>query len=1314
MLFRRVLGTVYHVSVYCIGILVLVTAVGATLIRLTLPDIGEYRSEIEDWLGRNGGYPVTIQSMRADWQGWTPRLLLTNIDLLNQAGTHTLTGFDKTYIEIAPIKSLLQWQLIPRRLIISGVQLSVERLADGSIFVAGISIDEQPDVEPLEMSDWLLKQDRIVIQNAQIEWLDAGHNQPPVLLSAVSLELRSDGDRAQGDGYCELPGKYGRSLHFAFDATGDLMSTAWTGDLYMQLDAVKPDNWYRQYQPAGIRTAGGQADMQIWSHWRDARMQSIEGRLSYHDFAAQSAQGDLQVEQLAYSFNGRRDQYRDWQWRLLLDTLVTENGVWPESGFAFAANRPADKDVNQYFAISFDYLKLDDVVPLLDGINFIPGAVKERIVSAGISGELTHGNVVYQQRQRAEDIFSYDLTVARLNTDSVAELPGVSAFSGRLSGSARHLHAGFRRDNVQFVLPGELPGTSPLLQLDGDIHAQWRDGQWSFFTDALTLGTGGHKLKLQGNYNNHDVDYGPQLNLFAELTTDKLDKLYELIPATDDFQLKQWMQRTIQGGYLDSARFVLRGKPGDFPFRHNEGRFQGRFNVTDMLFEYSPKWPPMSELDAEVAIDNVAMIATAVDGRMFDAQIHPGGNMRVADMTLRPKQFELTGKVTGQTDDLNNFINGSPLTAHKILGPLTNNLSAGGILLDLDMFMAIRSPTIKPRITGNIDFSDATLSTPDKKIHIEKINGPLGFTRTSVNADGLSAEMDQHPVRLSIKGPGNGPDELAALTITGRADQDFLTGQLAERVPQLQHFSGVLNRYMQGDIEWQAVINYVREADEIRQYLTLSSDLHGMAINLPAPVGKPTWDRTSLSIRKQLGGAPQTSLRYNDAILALFKQAADTKKLQQLQIALGTNRVPDIDPALRGLFIGGATDQLSFRQWSDTLKGFAKPAGNGATGFVSGNDIHVDLAVGDLDFYRQHFSDIHITAARSQGSWRVQPVAPGISGSITTPAHFADDYVITAELDRLTLDKRDGDNGEVGAALDPLAFPALDINVKNFVFRDMQLGSLRLLTTRIGNGLSVEDIRLHKDDMEINGRGVWSSSPATQETSFSAELRANKMRTMLETFGYYGSSIKKGKTTMEWDTTWPGSPMDFSLDEMRGNLNIEVEKGRILEVDPAAGRLFGLLSLQTLPRRLSLDFTDLLAKGLAFDKIEGNFEFSRGDAYTNNLQLVGPTANVNISGRTGLMQQDYDQIATVTPQVADNLPVASALFGPVGIGVGAMLYLASNMFSSLNNSIDNILRYQYAITGPWQNPTIEKLKPHTSQAEEKLSQFPDPANLQNK
>ena len=204
-------------------------------------------------------------------------------------------------------------------------------------------------------------------------------------------------------------------------------------------------------------------------------------------------------------------------------------------------------------------------------------------------------------------------------------------------------------------------------------------------------------------------------------------------------------------------------------------------------------------------------------------------------------------------------------------------------------------------------------------------------------------------------------------------------------------------------------------------------------------------------------------------------------------------------------------------------------------------------------------------------------------------------------------------------------------------------------------------------------------------------LTGNKASKVMEQFGFSGNNIKGGVTEINALLHWPNSPQLFDLKHLSGNLDLKIVDGRFKDIEPGAGRIFGLLSVQSLPRRLSLDFKDLFKKGFSFDNIEGSFSIDGGHAHTDGLVMNGPSAKIEISGRTGLVAQDYDQKAIVSPALSNSIPVASALFGPVGIGAGAVYYIGQKVFKSLPERVDNFLKQEYSIEGSWKSPKIERL-----------------------
>jgi uncharacterized protein YhdP len=180
---------------------------------------------------------------------------------------------------------------------------------------------------------------------------------------------------------------------------------------------------------------------------------------------------------------------------------------------------------------------------------------------------------------------------------------------------------------------------------------------------------------------------------------------------------------------------------------------------------------------------------------------------------------------------------------------------------------------------------------------------------------------------------------------------------------------------------------------------------------------------------------------------------------------------------------------------------------------------------------------------------------------------------------------------------------------------------------------------------------------------------------------------KAGK--MEFNLTWEGAPTAAALAQAMGHVQLSLEKGQVTGIKPGAGRVLGLSSIAALPRRLALDFSDLTDKGLAFDSVHGDFDLRDGNAYTENVLLKGPAAEIGLIGRIGLKNKDYDQTAVVTGNVGNSLsiPVASALVG--GPVVGAAVLLFTQVFKQ---PLKGLARGYYHITGSWDNPTVERIK----------------------
>jgi uncharacterized protein YhdP len=274
-----------------------------------------------------------------------------------------------------------------------------------------------------------------------------------------------------------------------------------------------------------------------------------------------------------------------------------------------------------------------------------------------------------------------------------------------------------------------------------------------------------------------------------------------------------------------------------------------------------------------------------------------------------------------------------------------------------------------------------------------------------------------------------------------------------------------------------------------------------------------------------------------------------------------------------------------------------------------------------------------------------------------------------------------------GSEPDPRQSPPLVLTATDLRLDGAALGGLRLVAMPQSGGIRLTELDLSSDRQRISASGEWLRTIAGQVTRLRATLRSQDLGETLSGFGYSGTGIARGETEAELDLEWTAALPDVTLDRMEGRLQFQVGPGQLLDIDPGMGRMVGVFSLQNLIRRLSFDFSDLFQPGMGFDQISGEFTFSKGQAFTNNLMIEAPAAQILIQGRTGLKARDYDQYITVTPRLGGTLPLAGALAG--GPAVGAAVFLAERL---LRKGIEQVTRYRYVLKGSWDDPVLEPLQ----------------------
>ncbi len=577
-------------------------------------------------------------------------------------------------------------------------------------------------------------------------------------------------------------------------------------------------------------------------------------------------------------------------------------------------------------------------------------------------------------------------------------------------------------------------------------------------------------------------------------------------------------------------------------------------------------------------------------------------------------------------------------------------------------------------------------------LSLEDVNGDAHFTRNEIWANDIDALYHGEPVKLTIPKIDRSESGSEQFVISGLANKTFIINQLTTFYPSLYSMSDNINKYYTGESKWTLSLKKSRiDNESITREVEFNSDLYGIALNLPYPFDKKMQETRSLNIKTKLTDLSIDKININyDSTVFTDIIVDNTQDLMVKHILIGAGQQHPETPVSSNISIQGELKQLNLSEWISLFNpGEVSQYRNNKSD--KSQTITGDIYVRDLRMIDNNFNDVNINLSNPPEGWKIIFDSEQIKGQaqfVKADKNHTDHLHI--DLEKLSLKGSDNDKSKSQTAIDKI--PNLEINIDTFTYKDNDLGHVNLQTSKLENGININNLSIIKPDFSIYTTGKWTRIDDVDRSDFHVKLKANSIETMLSTFNYNTANIKDGETTIEMIAKWTDTPMNLSIDKLDGELDMRIGKGQFLDISPKAGRLFGLLSLQTLPRRLALDFTDIFNKGFTFDSIEGNFSIEQGHAYTNNLEMTGPSMNIMVSGRTGLVTEDYDQVATVTPKVSDSLPVASALFGPIGVGVGAVIYLAGELFESIPKKIDKILRIQYSITGSWDNPNIEKIK----------------------
>ena len=1257
-------------------------AIFLSILRVLTPMAPEYREDIESFLTALLDQPVSVKTVEARWKGLGPILILGNVQLLGKDGKVALVHFDEAQIGISALESIKEGKLVPGSFKVIGADLSIRRYKDGHIRVKGFSASsiepgsEQEDV----FSQWLFSQRELGLENSRIDWRDDKIGAKPLHFTNINLHLNNNGDQHTLKGDVKLPATLGQYFSFHLDFKGDLRSPeAWAGEMAATGESIHIAQLLGSKKVLGFG-ADGIVDFKVDTSWSKGRMDELEGTIGLTDFKLSS----IKIKKSVVYDRIASDVVWERGWDISLRNLEVVRGssVWPKTFLHFTSS-----DNESTFNMNAGFIRAEDITDLLLISNQLEKDDRISLESLNPTGDLTSINMSYSHKSDGQAKYSVNTNFSNVSISEWKQFPAVNGLSGSFRADNETGNLTLTTQELEIASSGMFREPVMLNTFTGKIDWKNEDSKWHVKVSDLDVRNDDISAHMNMEYDIPGKGKSPYIKLTGTFSSDKGENVQRYYPANlMSKKLLAWSDQAFVKAKITKGSILVDGPLQAFPFDKKEGTFEVHFDAVDTTLSYAEDWPVMEHLNASVAFYGRRMEIEGSTSRVLSTEVYDVHAV-IPNVSAEEEILYVKGKTRGPTSDGLEIVARSPL--RQDLGKYMSGMTAtGSSTADIDLIIPL---VVTPNtVKGTIQLKDSSIKMVDSDITFDQVNGSLQLTEDKILADGLKSRLFDRDAIIRIG------TELSK-TDKGKSEQavvvDVQTTSNVKRYAEL--FKHPIFSYMQGEspVHARLVVPPTDDEDDVKAVLNVDTNLKGIAITLPAPLNKKADTSKKLYLSMNLvpetvtdDGIPERKLRlaYGKDINGLFviQNKPEGIEFDRGEIGFGS-KIADVDH--EGMRITGKLAKFSLDTWYEfESKTAAKTEGKSDENLL-GSLNSVDIKIDELVFMERTFKSIHLKMARQEKQWMANIVNEMVNGNIIVPDDLST-FPVVMNLESLHIPKIESDDDKSTERIDPRELPALKITSKQFIYGDMDLGQLSLETSKNVNGLRIDKLILHYPTSDIIAHGAWSQEKGQQKTHLDIKVTSKDVGDLLKRFGF-ADNIDDGETDSEFNIHWPGAPMDFSLAETDGNVKISVKEGRILDVNPGAtGRVFGLFSLQALPRRLSLDFNDLFGKGFYFDDIEGQFDIDKGNAYTNDLVVDGPSARIDIWGWTDLSNKDYNQNVTVTPKISAGLSVAGFFGGPA---VGAAVFAIEKV---LGPTINEMTRYHYTVTGTWDKPTIEPIK----------------------
>ncbi|MDP3269712.1 MAG: YhdP family protein [Legionella sp.] len=1247
-----------------LAITIIIAAVFSSIFRSLTPWATQYKPTVEDHLSQLIGQPVTVQSMKTGWYWFQPVLKLEHLTI--NPGQKKSVHLGKLLVGINLFKSLWHWRIQPGLLYIENTHL-VFRKVNGHWQIDGIT----PDARPVESDDqksqrlfaWFASQERLIVKqvSAHIHLKEGGL----IPVSNLNISVVNHNGNYKLKGNAVLDQTNSTTFQLLGNVNFDLNHFAETnGQIYFSVKHLLPAQWQALFPKTTEQLESGKGDVDLWVDLKEGAIASVQAhvkfkRLAWHLINKKSSQ-------LIQSFYANLKWKPDAKgWEFLADHIKLRKGniTWPENQVLIHF----DKTQHSYLV----YVKKIILESLMsEAINWPP--LIHNILPIKPHGTLTDTQVLLKGQQLNYLLTRFD----QLGWSADQTIPEVRNLSGVLNWQPKEGRLELDSENTYIKVKG-YPEQN-ITVLNGSFDWKELNEGFRVSMDRFVLSKPDLTVTAMGMVDNLSERSVGTIRLNGEFSGKNLQQYIPYLPQKHiKPKLYLWLKNDLKRVGQASGKVTVNGLAQDFPFDNNKGEFSIVSHITEGELFINSQWQLIKNLEGYLRFNKRNLDIDLVNGDIQGVPLKQL-NLRVDDIGKDKETMLIHTLINGQAQKMINFIMASPLK--EKLAKLKMISIQGLLALDLNLEIPLYPENDDNLAEGTVEFNKNTITVkhPLATIPVEEVTGHLAFDQAGVTQSSLVGTALGYPLNIVIQSVKL-PIPFTTVLINGEFTIESLKSRF--QTPVLSVLNGIM--------VFKAFFKITDDPNDLDS-MTINSSLRGLAINLPEPLGKKHNAEAPLELTLDFNLQKEIRIRsqYNQHLSTdlLFKQYKKTLGFHSGQVRLGNAQA--VNQGKAGLEIVGSLDGFDLHQWSDVLAKFGSKTPDNS--YLDKLRL-IDVKLSKLHALNQQFDNIAIKARiLPDKEWAFIIDQKKIAAELiyNATSNSLSGFIKYLHLATLNTNKQ---SSEPSATLSPAQIPNLNLRIDNLSVGDIKIGNMTLKSQSSREKFLIDYCKIDSPIYQFTVNGEWTQKDKVNRTNMHVKLHLKDLAKTLELWDIT-PAVDAGKGDLEFRGGWPGSLFDFSLAAVKGEMFLQFRNGRITHLSAETeeklglGKLLSILSLQTIPRRLKLDFSDLSQQGYSFDIFRGNFNLAKGIMSTQNSYIDGPVAYASMKGDLDLVRRLYDLNLSISPHITASLPIVATIAGGPIAGLAA--WVANKI---INHSMQKIIAYSYKITGPWNQPIVQQL-----------------------